>query len=353
MVAAGHNVAVTSDPAPQPAPTQVSRSWPGVSVVMPVRNEERHLRASVRRVLDQHYEGEVEVILAVGPSRDKTAEIAAELAAADGRLRVVDNPVGRTPHALNLSIAAARFEIIVRVDGHGELADGYLARAVELLEETGAANVGGVMDARGDTPFEQAVACAYTTKLGLGGSKFHLKDSAPGPADTVFLGAFRKSAITAVGGFDETMLRAQDWELNYRLRQSGEVIWFSPDLRVTYRPRSSLGALVAQMYETGKWRREVVRRHPETADRRYLAPPVAVTGIVVGAAVGSAGVALDRRWLQAGFAAPAGYLALILGGSLVAPGWLSPAARAWLPVVLAATHLSWGAGFLVGLRPRR
>ena len=120
---------------------------------MPVLNEERHLAASVRRVLDQHYEGELEVILAVGPSEDRTSEIAAELAAADPRLRVVDNPAGRTPHALNLGIAAARFDIIVRVDGHGELADGYVARAVELLQTTGAANVGGVMKARGETPF--------------------------------------------------------------------------------------------------------------------------------------------------------------------------------------------------------
>jgi glycosyltransferase involved in cell wall biosynthesis len=317
---------------------------------MPVRNEERHLATSVRRVLGQDYPGELEVILAVGPSRDDTAAIAAELVAADPRLRLVDNPAGRTPHALNLSIAAASFDIIVRVDGHGELADNYLTRAVELLESTGAANVGGVMDAQGVTAFEQAVACAYTTKLGLGGSKFHLESSPPGPADTVFLGAFRKAAIARVGGFDETMLRAQDWELNYRLRQAGEVIWFSPDLRVTYRPRSSLRALVAQMYETGKWRREVVRRHPETADRRYLAPPVAVTGIVVGSLSGLAGALTHKPLLRLGFAAPAGYLALILGGTVVAPGWLSPAARAWLPVVLVATHMSWGTGFLVGFR---
>jgi hypothetical protein len=265
---------------------------------------------------------------------------------------VVDNPAGRTPHALNLAIAASQFDIVVRVDGHGELADHYIARAVELLETTGAANVGGVMDAQGQTPFEQAVACAYSTRLGLGGSTFHLESSPAGPADTVFLGAFRKEAIAAAGGFDETMWRAQDWELNYRLRQAGEVIWFSPDLKVTYRPRSSLRALVAQMYETGKWRREVVRRHPETAGKRYLAPPVAVSGIAAGTLTGLLGTLTGSRLLRVGFAAPLGYLALVLGGTLTAPRWLSPAARAWLPVVLVATHMSWGAGFLVGLRQR-
>ena len=329
-----------------------ARSWPAVSVVMPVLDEERHLAAAVQRVLDQHYPGELEVILAVGPSRDATHLIADRLAAADPRVRVVDNPARRTPHALNLGVAAARHDIVVRVDGHGELTDGYIARAVQLLEETGAANVGGVMDAQGHSAFEQAVASAYTTRLGLGGGAFHLAGSPAGEAETVFLGVFRKEAIEAVGGFDESMHRAQDWELNYRLRGSGRRIWFSPDLRVTYRPRSSLRALARQMYDTGRWRREVVRRHPETANVRYLAAPVAVSGIAVGAAAGLVGVLTGSRLLRLGFAAPLGYLAIVVGGSVVA-GPMSLRVRAWLPVVLAATHLSWGTGFLVGLRPRR
>ena len=326
------------------------RSWPGVSVVMPVLNEERHLAAAVRRVLAQDYPGELEVVLAVGPSRDRTHEIADELVAVDPRIRVVDNPAGRTPHALNLGVAAARHDVVVRVDGHGELTDGYIAKAVQLLEETGAANVGGVMDAQGTSSFEQAVASAYTTRLGLGGSAFHLASSPAGEAETVFLGVFRKEALQAIGGFDESMHRAQDWELNYRLRGSGRRIWFSPELRVTYRPRSSLPALVKQMYDTGRWRREVVRRHPETASVRYLAAPVAVVGIVGGSLAGLVGVATGSRLLQVGFAAPVGYLALVTGGALTA-GRMPVRARAWLPVVLTATHLSWGTGFLVG-RPR-
>src|SRR5215218_4974207 len=315
---------------------------------MPVLNEERHLGAAVRRVLDQDYPGELEVILSVGPSHDRTREIANALAAADPRIRVVDNPAARTPTALNLGIAASRHKIIVRVDGHGELTDGYIRRAVELLAETGAANVGGVMDAQGTTPFEEAVATAYTTRLGLGGGAFHLAESPAAEAETVFLGVFRKDALIAVGGFDETMHRAQDWELNYRLRASGHKIWFSPELRVTYRPRSTLRALMKQMYETGKWRRELVRRHPETATRRYLAPPLTLLGVLGGSGAGLLGVISDSRLLRFGFLAPVGYLALVLGGSLATPRPMSAAARLRLPLVLAATHLAWGAGFLIG-----
>ena len=291
--------------------------------------------------------------MAVGPCTDRTHEIAEELAAADPRLTVVDNPAGRTPHALNLAIAAARHDILVRVDGHGELGDGYIARAVELLAETGAANVGGVMEARGRTPFEQAVAFVYTSRLGLGGAAFHQGDVPAGPAETVFLGVFDKAEVQAVGGFDETMHRAQDWELNYRLRQSGRLIWFSPELRVTYRPRSTLKALIKQMYDTGKWRREVVRRHPDTASVRYLAPPVAVVAIGVGTlgALARPGHRLPTScsWVRSPPPATPPSSAYVMADGTADP----PAGGATrLPAVLAATHLAWGSGFLVGRADR-
>jgi succinoglycan biosynthesis protein ExoA len=194
---------------------------------------------------------------------------------------------------------------------------------------------------------------AYTTRLGLGGGAFHLADSPAAEAETVFLGVFRKDALIAIGGFDETMHRAQDWELNYRLRTRGHKIWFSPELRVTYRPRSTLRALMKQMYETGKWRRELVRRHPETANARYLAPPLTVLGVLGGTVVGVLGVVSDSRLLRLGFLAPAGYFALVIGGSLAAGRSMPAAARLRLPLVLTATHFAWGIGFLVGKAPHR
>ncbi len=315
---------------------------------MPVLNEERHLAVAVDRVLEQAYPGELEVVLAIGPSRDRTAEIAAGIEATHPTVRVVANPAGRTPHALNVAIAAAQHDVIVRVDGHGELTPNYIVRAVEILTETGAVNVGGVMDAQGETAFESAVAWAYTSRLGLGGSKFHLAESPAGPAETVFLGVFRREALRAVGGFDETMHRAQDWELNHRLIAAGGLIWFSPELRVTYRPRPSLRALVGQFYSTGQWRREVVRRLPDTASTRYLAAPVATAGIAVGTLGGVLAAVSGARWLRLGWLAPLGYASLVVGAATSARD-LDPAVRRWLPLVLTAMHLSWGAGFLVGL----
>lgn len=322
-----------------------------VSIIIPVLNEEEHLRESVAGVLEQQHIGEIEVVLAVGPSKDDTLRIARAIEAEDPRVRVIENPSGVTPDALNLAIMASRHPVVIRVDAHGELPPGYVATAVQLLHDTDAANVGGRMDARGRTPFQMAVAEAYNSRLGLGGGGFHLEDTPQGPADSVFLGCFRRDSLLAVGGFDPDLLRAQDWELNMRLRQAGEKVIYSPRLVVTYRPRSSAKALAKQFFKTGRWRRELIRRNPETASPRYLAPPIAVAGITAGLALAATSLLPGRgNWRRAGLLAPAAYVVFNLG-STVHLGRKNPEAAPWLPLVLAIMHGAWGAGFLLGVSP--
>lgn len=328
------------------------RVWPAVSIIMPVLDEERHLAEAVAGVMAQDYPGETELVLALGPSRDRTNEIARGLAAEDPRVRLVDNPAGRTPAGLNAALAAARHNIIVRVDGHGVLCEGYIRTAVQVLEQTGAANVGGIMHAEGQTDFEQAVARAYTSRFGLGGGRFHIGGEA-GPADTVYLGVFRREVLDKLGGFDEHFQRAQDWELNHRIRAAGETVWFTPELSVRYRPRPDLRSLARQFLKTGQWRREVVRRYPETASPRYLAAPVVTAGVAGGTLAGLAAAVGAPGWLAIGWLAPAGYAAGVLVAGLSGGRGLPPRARAWLPGVLATMHLTWGTGFIIGVRPRQ
>jgi glycosyltransferase involved in cell wall biosynthesis len=249
---------------------------------MPVLNEERHLAAAVGHVLATDYPGRLELIIALGPSTDATDAIAAELVAADDRIRLVRNPTGATPAGLNAAIAAATGEVVVRVDGHALFPPDYIRVAVTTLRQTDADNVGGVMAAEGTTPFEQAVAAAMTSPLGVGSARFHTGGTA-GEVDTVYLGSFRREALQRVGGYDESFLRAQDWEMNHRIRSSGGRVWFTPELRVTYRPRGSVRALARQYRDYGRWRREVSRTHPGTLTARYLAPPAALIGVVGGA----------------------------------------------------------------------
>lgn len=317
---------------------------PSISVIMPVLNEERHLTEAVRHILSQDYPGELELVIALGPSKDRTDEIAAGLCAADPRVRTVANPSGRTPAGLNAAIAASRHEVIVRVDGHGLLAPGYLRTAVRLLAETGAANVGGVMHAEGQSVFERAVAVAMTSKLGVGNAKFHTGGAA-GPAETVYLGVFRREVLEKQHGYNESFIRAQDWELNHRIREDGGLVYFSPELHVTYRPRPSVRTLAKQYFDYGRWRRVVMRTHAGTASLRYLAPPVAVAAILLGTVLGLVSFA-TVPWLALGFLPLVGYLAGNVLGSLRESRGQDGAVRARLPLVLATMHFSWGWGFL-------
>ncbi|WP_329410611.1 glycosyltransferase family 2 protein [Streptomyces sp. NBC_00704] len=311
---------------------------PAVSVIMPVLNEERHLRGAVQAILAQEYAGEMEVVIAIGPSTDRTDEIAAQLVAEDPRVHTVPNPTGRTPAALNAAIRASRHPVVVRVDGHGMLSPNYIATAVRLLEETGAQNVGGIMHAEGENDWEHAVAAAMTSKIGVGNAAFHTGGQA-GPAETVYLGVFRREALEQQGGYNEEFIRAQDWELNFRIREAGGLIWFSPELKVSYRPRPSVRALAKQYKDYGRWRHVVARYHEGSINLRYLAPPAAVCAIAAGIVVGATLTPL-------GFVIPAGYLAAIAAGSLPAGRGLPAKARLQIPVALATMHMSWGLGFL-------
>ncbi|MEU6005795.1 glycosyltransferase family 2 protein [Streptomyces sp. NPDC047453] len=311
---------------------------PAVSVIMPVLNEERHLRGAVEAILAQEYGGEMEVVIALGPSADRTDDIAAELVAEDPRVHTVPNPTGRTPAALNAAIKASRHPIVVRVDGHGMLSPDYIATAVRLLEETGAQNVGGIMHAEGENAWEHAVAAAMTSKIGVGNAAFHTGGQA-GPAETVYLGVFRRAALEQQGGYNEEFIRAQDWELNFRIREAGGQIWFSPELRVSYRPRPNVKALARQYKDYGRWRHVVARYHQGSINLRYLAPPAAVCAIAAGIVVG----ATLTPWA---LVVPGGYLAAIAAGSVPAGKGLPLAARLRIPVALATMHMSWGWGFL-------
>lgn len=305
-------------------------------MILPVLNEEKYLADSVNSILSQEFSGAIEIILAVGPSQDATLQIAQSLQANDSRVVVVDNPTGRTAAGLNRAIAASKYSIIVRVDGHSQLPKNYCELAFNLLNETGAVNVGGVMAAEGITLFQRSVARAMRSPLGVGASRFHTGGGA-GESDTVYLGCFRKEAILEVGGFDERFTRAQDWELNFRLREKGGLIYFDPRLTVTYRPRSTVKALAKQYFEYGRWRRVVSRRHQGTINYRYLAPPFTVVTTTLSLLLGVIASPL--------FLIPAlVYSVFILGASLIIGK--SAGEVLCLPTILLTMHISWGFGFL-------
>jgi len=321
-------------------------SEPAVSVIIPVLNEERFLKQSVQAILNQNYSGQFEIILALGPSKDQTNVIAQELAQHQ-RVKLVENPSGRTAAALNNAIKNSNFDIIVRLDGHAIVDSSYIKNAVKTLVESGADNVGGLMKAEGTNAFEKSVAAAMTSKFGVGNAPFHVGGKS-GEVDTVYLGTFRKSALERVGYFDESFIRAQDWEMNYRIRKTGGKIWFNPDLVVSYRPRKNILQLAKQYFEYGQWRKQVTKTYPETVSIRYLAPPITVSGLIVGFVMVLFSKILDISWLQIGWLAPTVYLTVILLAFLSIGSKIGLLSRLYLLLVLPTMHLSWGVGFLKG-----
>ena len=311
-----------------------------VAYVMPVRNDATYLRAAVESIMAQDNPSGTSVVLSVGPSTDNTRQVADELAKEFG-VTVVDNPQGNTPAALNIALLATNADVAVRVDAHSELSPGYAKHAVEILEETGASNVGGIMEARGRTNIQKAVAWAYGNFIGLGGGPIHTGGTA-GPADTVYLGVFRRLDVLELGGFNEQLIRGQDWELNARLREHGKTVWFDPSLRVGYYPRRDIVSLAKQFFGTGVFRAYILMANPKRTRIKYLVPPTFVASLLIGIVA----LAVSGNWwmLLPGYA----YAALVLFGALTAKG-LSLKSRVALLAVLPTMHLSWGTGFWKGI----
>ena len=311
-------------------------TFPPVSVILPILNEERDLSNCISAILQQDYPSSIEVILALGPSEDKTTQIAAKLSESDSRIKLVSNPTGQTAAGLNLAIKASSYEIICRIDGHSEISNNYVKTAVEILQQKNAVNVGGLMHADSNTGLQRVIAQAMRSKLGVGSSKFHTGGSA-GESDTVYLGTYKKSAVLAAGGFDERYIRAQDWELNYRLRKNGGLIWFDPRLQVTYRPRRTFKKLARQYFQYGRWRRVISRQHRSTVNFRYLAPPVAVIINLL-----SIFFTFTSNPI---FIAPfLTYFSILIISSLFIGRKIVD--KLLMPFVLATMHFSWGIGFI-------
>ena len=315
---------------------------PSVSVLIPARNAEATIGAAIDSVLSQDYKGSVEVIVADGSDTPATSDLVRRRYPT---VTLVPNPEQTAGFGLRAAHGAATGEIIVRCDAHSVFPPGYVRRAVSTLRRTGAANVGGRQRPVGITFFGRAVAMAMTTPLGAGGARYRL-GGVEGPVDTVFLGAFRRDALEAVGGVDPAFVRNQDYELNWRLRARGETVWFDPGLVVTYRPRDTLRGLAWQYFNYGRWKRVVARRHPASLLPRHLASPLLLLGLAATPVLAVAG----PTWAVA--AVPLTYALTLTLGSLAVGIRRRSYAALLLPLALATMHLSWGVGFLTPMRTK-
>ncbi len=313
---------------------------PLVSVVMPCFNEEAFIADALNSLVDDYVRQNAEFLVPDGGSTDATRDIVNAFASTHGLpLRLLDNKMRYQVFGLNLAIAAARGEIILRADAHSLFPPGYVRECVETLQKTGAAGVGGVMRPLGKTAVQKAIALAMRHPLGVGNAKFHLGRYS-GYADTVYLGTYPKAIFDEVGLFDSRCRTNEDAELNLRIRQHGKRVYLNGGLEVTYFPRKSLGALAVQYFRYGRGRAYTTVKHRQFTSVRQVAPIALVPAL--------AGAVLLSPWKPIFLGFVAAYLLLLAGGALfLRTGESAPLKIRLLAVpAFVLMHNAWGAGFL-------
>ncbi|MEM9553856.1 MAG: glycosyltransferase family 2 protein [Acidobacteriota bacterium] len=330
---------------------------PLVSVVMPVRNEADFIARSLGAVLAQRWPADrLEVLVVDGRSTDGTRErVEAIAATTDVAMRLLDNPGRTAPCALNVGIAAARGDIIVRVDGHCEIGPDYVAHGVRHLLEDGADGVGGPLKTiplDPSDPVARTIAAAMSSPFGVGGSAFRV--SRPGDylreVDTVAFPAYTRAALERAGPFDEELVRNQDDEYNDRLRRLGGRILLAGDMPARYYARSSWRKLARQYFQYGLYKIRVLQKHPRQLSWRHGVPGVFVAALTVALLVGATGLLGAPLLSWAPLAAIVGaYLVAILLATLFEIRRHDLAVTTRLPLAYALLHLGYGAGTLLGL----
>jgi glycosyltransferase involved in cell wall biosynthesis len=319
-----------------------------VSVIVPIRNEERYIAACLQSLVDQTFSSEAyEILVIEGRSSDRSRGIIEEFGRRYGNVRCLDNPAAIAPAAMNIGIRNAAGEFIVRADGHNFYPKDYIANCVKCLEETGADNVGGPWRTvpPDDTVGAKLVAAILTNPFGVGDSRFRTSRF-EGFVDTVPFGAFRRDLFDRIGMYNEKLVRNQDNELNARIRSAGGKIYQTPALTTEYHPIGNVFALLKQTYKTSQWHIFSVRQNASSMGVRHFVPAVFV--LVIAALL--AGAFWSPLWRLG--------LAVLLSSYFSAGIYFSfRNSRNWglpimcaLPPVCLVFHIAYGLGTLAGLR---
>jgi len=315
------------------------------SIISPVRNEERYIAECLTSLVNQEYDkNKYEILIVDGMSTDATRKIIKEFAAKYPNIRVYDNPYLTVPYGLNIGIEQAKGNIIVRVDGHAALQRDYLQQCEKYLKQTDAECVGGLIESVNQTYMGRAIALAMSSPFGVGNARFRTNGK-EGLVDCLAFGAYKRQVFEKIGNFDVELTRCQDDDFNYRLRQFGGKIYFTPHIRATYYPRSSLKKLWQQYFRYGLWKIRILQKHFQRMQLRQFVPPIFVLSLILSAICGI-------LWKPAFFIFLS-IVSLYMGVTLFVSLFISLRKGIQhiivLPFIFPTIHISYGLGFLAGI----
>jgi len=325
----------------------MSMQLPFISVILPVRNEEKYIRACVTSVFEQDYPAEkMEVVFVDGCSSDRTVEILQEMQKTYPQIVVLENPNRTVPYAMNIGIAYSKAPVIVRLDAHAEYPADYVRLSVETLLTVECDNAGGCCETRGRGFMGDAIAQMLSTPLGVGNSTFRLAPES-GYVDTVPFGCWKRELFDRIGGFDERMTRNQDNELNHRIRKNGGKIYLNHNIRVIYYCRDTIKGIMKMGFQNGKWNVITMTLVPGSMGVRHFVPMAFVLSTVMLLLL----TLMTGSWLFGGL------LALEWGAYLLLDffyAYTIASEKGWkyLPVeviLYPAFHFAYGTGSLCGI----
>lgn len=320
---------------------------PFVSLILPVRNEAVYINDALVSILEQDYSlDHIETLISDGMSTDDTRVTIHNFAALHPslKIKILDNPGRIVPTGMNIALRQAKGEIIIRVDGHCTIAPDYVSKCTEHIQNEDVDGVGGPMESIGETPMAKAIAIGMSSPFGVGNSSFRTTSGKNMLVDTVPFPAYSRRIIEYAGFYDEELVRNQDDEYNYRIRELGGKILMANDVRSTYFSRTSLKGLWRQYFQYGFWKVRVMQKHPRQMSLRQFVPP-AFTLSLLGAVV----PALLTGNYYLSIVVPVFYLLANFGVSILIASQRGWKYLKWLPFIFAILHLSYGLGFLAGL----
>jgi len=324
--------------------------FPLVTIIIPIRNEADYILQSLVALIEQDYsQDRMEIFVVDGMSTDNTRKIISDFSALHPQLQIyiLDNPGKIVPIGMNIALRQAKGKIIIRVDGHCNIAPDYVRKCVEHIQKDNVDGVGGPMESIGETQMAKAIAIGMSSPFGVGNSAFRTTSGRSMLADTVPFPAYTRQIVERVGLYDEELVRNQDDEYNYRIRELGGKILLVDDVRSTYFSRTSLKGLWRQYYQYGFWKVRVLQKHPRQMSLRQFVPPALVASLL--------GSALLLFFPFPSFILhPSSFIPLLYFAANLGASFWTASRRSWrsfpfLPLIFAILHLSYGLGFLVGL----